>query len=1591
MRPERDACGIGFVTDREGRASRDIVQTALTALACMTHRGAVAADALTADGSGLLAGIPGSIFGHGPSGAPHGVASLFVRGDDPRAAVEVAAAEEGIAVVDWRTPPTDEDHLGELARASRPEFLQAVLEAPQPDERAAYRLRRRIQATTSGTYVASCSFRTVAYKGLVAAPLLSRYYLDLADERFVSGLAVFHQRFSTNTLPTWERAQPFRTLCHNGEINAIAGNQNRMRARARLGTDEAGLGPEGLFRPLLDETEPDSGRIDSAVEVLVQGGRDIRHAVAMLVPEAWEGERDLDAAVLGFYRYHACLVEPWDGPAGLIFTDGAGVGAALDRNGLRPLRYTICEDGLVACCSEAGAVDLTGRGEVRRGRLGPGQMIFVEPGRGVFLDADCKARLAAAAPYARWAADGLVQLGPSRPVEDTPPTDELERRQLAHGYTVEEMRMVLKPMAADAKEPVFSMGDDTPLPNWAGRPRPIHHFLKQRFAQVTNPAIDHLRERLVMSLRTLIGPRSALLSERPEAAHLLELPSFFLTPSTLEQLRGPAAAPFRPATLDATFPVDDGPPGLRQAIGRLRDEAARLVAGGTGLLVISQDDVSTERAPIPSLLATGAVHHRLVSEGRRAATSIVVVADDARDTHNVACLLGYGADAICPRLALQSVAADADASEEGGAVSAAAQENYQAAVEDGVLKIMSKMGISTVDSYRGAQIFEIVGLAPEVVGTSFAGTPSPVGGLGWDELGDDVLARHAEAGFEAAVAGDGDGAAPGGRGARPAARDGDRAAKLQAAREAKAARQAGGDGAAEDKGADEKGAEDKARPGGGSEDKEARAERLAARAKAAREAKAARQAEGTATARIPPRPAATNDDNGDGDEDVERPRRGGRSKLGNPGYYRDLKRGGEYHAHNKDVVDALNGMTAAHLLQQAIRGDREDVYVKFADLVNGRPPTELRDLLELVPTGPSVPLDEVEPAAEIAKRFSTGAMSHGSLSAEAHETLAEAMNLIGGRSNCGEGGEDPFRYLTRGQPAGDKNSRIKQIASGRFGVTPQYCAYADELQIKIAQGSKPGEGGQLPGHKVSEEIARLRHTQPGVSLISPPPHHDIYSIEDLAQLIFDLKQVNRHAEVSVKLVACDGVGTVAAGVVKALADVVQVSGCNGGTGASPLSSIKHAGMPWETGLAETQSVLIENGLRDRVRLRVDGGFMTGRDVLIAALLGADEYSFGTAAMLAEGCIMLRACHRDTCSTGIATQRSNLRAKFAGTPEGVAAYLLFVAEEARRLMASLGLRSFDEAIGRVECLRQRATGDGRIDTVDLRPLLVPPADPSAPRRFVASVPIQRPRSALGDRLEADAFRTVWEGRDIELSYPITNGDRAVGASLGGTIALEWGGRAPLGTAVARFEGAAGQSFGAFLTHGIELELLGEANDYVGKAMGGGRIVIRPPDNDAGDPVLAGNTCLYGATDGWVFIAGSAGERFAVRNSGATAVVEGAGDHACEYMTGGTVVILGPVGYNLGAGMTGGAAYVWDPRALLPARLNTALVAIGRPDSQHVDELRWLVERHHELTGSARAASLLGNWSAFTDEVWLVAPIDRIAGITTQQAGRVAASA
>ena len=1499
---DRGACGIGFVARTDGDSRREIIDLALTGLARLRHRQAVAADERTGDGAGLLVPIPRDFFaritrdelGTSVDPARLGVVFLFLdrdagargRAED---AVDGALTREGIRIVGWRDVPRRDDQLGDRARATAPVFRQAIITAPDPldragAERAAYRARRaaelRCRELGARLTVASWGFATVTYKALVLSDRLPFFFPDLEATDFVSPLAVFHSRFSTNTTPAWARAQPFRMLCHNGEINTDRGNQLRMHGRGHLGTEDADLGPEELYRPLLDPTDSDSGRLDTTLELLVRGGRDVRHAVAMLVPEAWEGNPDLTPAVRDFYRYHACLTEPWDGPAGLIFTDGLRVGAALDRNGLRPLRWSAAADGTIVCASEAGAVPLDGRGSIRRGRLGPGEMLCVDTERGgIQTNETIKRELAELAAYRMWVRHGLRTLHPGDPTQLSGDSEALTRTQLAFGVTKEEVATVLKPMATDAKEPTFSMGDDTPVPPLSSVPRPVFHFLKQRFAQVSNPPIDHLRERRVMSLRTCLGARRPLLSEISDAARLLELPTYLVTPSALAHLLDGDRAPLRPARLDATFAAAQGPDGLGDAIGRLADAADVHVAAGVELIVISDaqaEDPESGRVPIPTLLATGAVHHRLMRSRRRQDASIVVDAGDARDVHAVACLLGYGADAICPRLALETVAGLADADELGEIDADGAQTKLKVALEDGVLKIMAKMGISTLDGYRAAQVFEVLGLDDVVVEECLPGTPSAVGGMSYAALAEDLLTHYIRA----------------------------------------------------------------------------REDTLAA--------------------------------------------------LDEPGLVRFRKRGGEYHASNPDVFEALHAVAAvstpaeterrdqqaAHVLQAAIREGRAELYERFAQLVESRPPTELHDLLDFAPARASVLLDEVEPVAAIVRRFSTGAMSHGSLSAEAHETLAIAMNMIGAKSNCGEGGEDPARYRTRGE-AVDRNSRIKQIASGRFGVTPEYCAFADELNIKMAQGSKPGEGGQLPGHKVTAEIARLRHTQPGVGLISPPPHHDIYSIEDLAQLIFDLKQVNPVVDVSVKLVAEAGIGTIACGVVKGRADVVQVSGANGGTGASPLSSIKHAGMPWELGLGEVQRALVADGLRTRVRIRVDGGFKTGRDVMIAALLGADEYSFGTAAMLAEGCIMVRACHRDTCPTGIATQRPNLRAKFTGTPEGVATYLLFVAEEVRTLLASLGLRSLDEAIGHVDLLTRRPAVTARAATINLDELLTQPTSADA-LRFVAPDPIARPRSELDERLLDDGFRPLWEGDDDVLDYTITNADRSVGASLGGAVGLEWGERVPPGSVLARFTGAAGQSFGAFLADGIVLELVGEANDYVGKGMGGGRVVIRPPEGDTGDPVLAGNTLLYGATGGQLFVAGRVGERFMVRNSGAVAVVEGTGDHACEYMTGGTAVILGATGYNLGAGMTGGEAYVYDPDGLLATRLNRQLVDTGHVDELPAAELRFLVERHRVLTGSRRAAELLADWDATVRDFWRVAPLDEIARIERANQGVLGAT-
>ena len=1336
-------------------------------------------------------------------------------------------------------------------------------------ERRCFRAGRRAvlaaRAVGVALYLASCSTRTVTYKALCAADQLAAFYPDLADPAFAVAFAVFHQRYSTNTAPSWERAQPFRFLCHNGEINTLDGNVAWMRAReGHLG---AGALDEGLLRPVLDPDASDSGKLDNAVELLVRGGRDLRHALAMLVPAVEPLPEDDRQDLRDFYRYHACLTEPWDGPAGLVFTDGHLVGAALDRNGLRPMRWEATEDGLVVCASEAGAVDTAGRGRVQRGRLGPGQMLCVDPERGLLTDDQIKDELAASRPWSAWVAEHLHKVEAGHPVGVATDDRRLVAAQATFGFTRELVTTVLRPMATAGKEPTASMGDDTPPAVLGTTSRPVGHFLRQRFAQVTNPPIDHLRERHVLSSRTLLGCRHPLLTEEPEAARMVELDGFVLTPDGLESLGDPALG-LCPRVLDATWPADEGPGGLRAACLRLGDDAVAAVRDGACLLVVSDTAAEAEgsgepqggapvgregsRVPVPSLLAVGAVQQRLLREGLATRTSLVVDTGEPVDSHQAAALLGYGADAICPRLTLATAAGF-------GPDPAAAQDRYRDALEEGVFKIMSKMGISVLDAYRGAQIFEAVGLDEEVVDLCFAGTPSPLGGIGLDELAGDALDRH-------------------------------RAGQAEVAR------------------------------------------------------------------------------------------------LENPGWFKH-RPGGEYHATNPEVMQALHftvrdgaemkgSKRGAHLLQQAVKGGGFERYRHFASLVNDRPPAALRDLLATRPAGPPVPLEEVEPAASILARFSTAAMSLGSLSPEAHETLAIALNRVGGRSNSGEGGEDPARFGT------ERSSAIKQVASGRFGVTPAYLASAVELQIKIAQGSKPGEGGQLPGHKVSGEIARLRHTQPGVALISPPPHHDIYSIEDLAQLVFDLKQANPTAEVSVKLVAEAGVGTIAAGVVKSLADVVMISGADGGTGASPLSSIKHGGGPWELGLAETQQALVANNLRSRCKVRVDGGFKTGRDVLVAALLGADEFGFGTAALLAEGCLMVRTCHQDNCPVGIATQRPDLRAKYTGTPEMVVHYLEYVATEVRELLASLGLRGLDEAVGRVDLLAQRRTGDPRADSLDLSPLLATGisdgGDPPA-TRFVASDPIQRPRSELGDRIHDDAWPGLRDGDLVHLQYPISNTDRSVGARLGVAVGAAFGSRPPAGRARIELEGTAGQSFGAFLAPGIDLRLTGVCNDYVGKGMGGGRIVVRPPADDAGCPVLIGNTALYGATRGELFCAGRAGERFAVRNSGATAVVEGVGDHGGEYMTGGSVIVLGPVGRNLGAGMSGGELFLYDPDGTALDQLNDELVLARRPDEIELVFLREMVVAHHELTGSAVAGEILEDWERSHAAFWRVAPRAEVAAI------------
>jgi glutamate synthase (ferredoxin) len=1448
-RSERSACGIGFVADASGGESRGVVELGIEALRRLEHRGAQAGDGVTGDGAGMLLPIPKDLLG-AELGIPVsargslGLAMLFARGDAVRALVDLlpAACEpEGVTVRAWRPVPVDTRALGPAASASAPAVVQAVLSAaPSRQRTVAHRIRRRLERAIAlaglDAYVVSLDFRTVTYKALVRASQLDAFYPDLRDERFRGWFAIFHQRYSTNTSPGWERAQPFRVLCHNGEINTLSGNAARMRAReGGFGTGDAEL--EDMLTPSIDERGSDSSMLDEAIDLVTSHGglggelRDVRHAVAMAVPRAWERDPGLDDESRAFFRWHEARMEPWDGPAALVFTDGHVVGAALDRNGLRPLRYAATGDGLVVCASETGVVDLGGR-RTRFGRLGPGDMIAVDPWAGG-LELDPIAPFVRARPYALWLER---ERATAAPVAIDVGTQDLVRDQVAHGLTREDLTLAIRAMASSGHEPTFSMGDDTPMPPLANGSRPVTAFLRQRFAQVTNPALDHLREGWVMSLRTLLGPRPALLSDGPAETPILELDTFLL--------EGVPAGP----RLDATWDAAEGPEGLGKALGRLAAEAEAAVRSGAGRNVLTHEHAGPDRCPVPGVLAVGRVHGALVERGLRPETSIVAAVDDAFGSHDAACLLTCGADALFPRLALATVnGLHGDGRLPGVPSAEEARGRYRAAMEEGVRKSMSRLGISVLDSYRGARAVDAIGLADEVIELCFPGVVSAIGGLGFRAIAEQVLERRVEAYGN------------------------------------------------------------------------------------------------------------------------------GKAELGNPGRVK-FRSGGEYHGTNPDVVRALHRTVdpsgvvlrstaagghdetrGAHLLRRATSGPDPLAFARFVEMVERRPPVSPRDLLEVVPAGPELAPGRVEDAGSIVRRFSTAAISLGAISPEAHESLAEGANRVGARSNSGEGGEDPARYGTKAE------SRIKQVASARFGVTPAYLMAADELQIKIAQGSKPGEGGQLPAAKVTDHIATLRHAQPGIDLISPAPHHDIYSIEDLAQLVFDLRQVNPAADVSVKLVAEAGVGTVAAGVTKALADVVHVSGADGGTGASPLASIKHAGLPWELGLAETRRRLVEDGLRERVRVRVDGGFRIGRDVVIAAMLGADEFSFGTAALVAQGCLMVRTCHLDTCPVGIATQRPELRARFTGTPEMVSAYLTLVAEDVRRILASLGLRSIEEAIGRVDLLRSGA------GALDLSCLL----EGEGAGGFVA-VPFERPRSALGDRLAEEALPALVSGERLELEYPITNRDRAVGARLGGAVARVLGDEQVPGRVRVRLSGDAGQSLGAFLVDGVELRLEGTSNDGAGKGMSGGRIVVSPPPNAEAGAVLVGNGALYGATGGELFVAGGAGERFAVRNSGATAVVEGVGANGCEYMTGGIVVVLGEVGPNFAAGMTGGLAFVLDPARRLERFANRDLVAIGEPGAEERHELADLLRCHVRHTSSAAAQAVLHGWPRNASAFRCVAP-------------------
>ena len=1517
---EHDACGVGFVANMHNARSHAIVEMGLQILLNLDHRGAVGADPKLGDGCGILVQIPHEFFKSEckklgfdlPAAGEYAIGQFFMPRDPEvrakaKATLEEKMREEGVVVLGWRDLPVDSSDLGEAVKAVEPHHMQLFIgRSPSVTddgdfERRVYLARKsasneiyKLGPAGRELYAVSVSTRTIVYKGMVLVSQLGQYFLDLKDERFVSAIALVHQRFATNTFPSWRLAHPYRFVAHNGEINTLRGNLNWMAARqASVSSPLFGDNISKLW-PISYEGQSDTACFDNALEFLVRGGYSLAHAVMMLIPEAWAGNPLMDEDRRAFYEHHAALMEPWDGPAAMAFTDGRQIGATLDRNGLRPARYLVTDDGLVVMASEMGVLPIPEEKIVQKWRLQPGKMLLVDLEQGrIVSDDEIKKELALSHPYKEWLARTQIQLEDLKPVESRPARADVSLldRQQAFGYTEEDLYTIMFPMAVTGQEAVGSMGTDTPVSPLSDKEKLLYTYFKQNFAQVTNPPIDPIREELVMSLVSFIGPRPNILDHEGSAnKKRLEVRQPILANEDLEKIRwiGMVEDSFDTKTLEISYDSSKGAAGMREAIQRLCQRAEDAVNGKYNIIILSDRMVGPDRIPIPALLATAAVHHHLIRKGLRTSVGLVVETAEAREVHHFACLAGYGAEAINPYLAFDTLEASvADLPEKIDADTAI--KRYIKAVGKGLLKVMSKMGISTYQSYCGAQIFDAVGLAQSFVDEFFTGTTTRVDGVGLDEIAKETVRRH----------------------------------------------------------------------------------RLA---------------------------------------------------FGDAPVYRDaLDVGGEYAFRARGEAHSWTPETVS-LLQHAVRGNAQEQYRAFAKALNEQEENllNLRGLFRIKNAEEDgrkpVPLEEVEPASEIVKRFATGAMSFGSISREAHTTLAIAMNRIGGKSNTGEGGEEPDRF--KPLPNGDSlRSAIKQVASGRFGVTTEYLVNGDMIQIKMAQGAKPGEGGQLPGDKVDAVIAKVRHSTPGVGLISPPPHHDIYSIEDLAQLIFDLKNVNPKADISVKLVSEVGVGTVAAGVSKGRADHVTISGYDGGTGASPLTSIKHAGSPWEIGLAETHQTLVLNNLRARIVVQVDGGLRTGRDVIIGALLGADEFGFSTAPLIAAGCIMMRKCHLNTCPVGVATQDPVLRKRFVGQPEHVINYFFFVAEEVRELMAQMGFRKFDELVGQMQMLdKSRAIAHWKAQGLDFSKLFHKPAGEGGQIRH-SERQDHGLEKVLDNKLIAEARPALDRGAKVAIETPIKNVDRTTGAMLSGEVARIYGHAGlPEDTISIRAVGTAGQSFGAFLARGVTLQLEGEANDYVGKGLSGGKLIVYPSrlaqKIDASNSIIVGNTVLYGAIAGECYFRGVAGERFAVRNSGAVAVVEGVGDHGCEYMTGGVVVVLGQTGRNFAAGMSGGVAYVLDEDGTFSTRCNLAMVDLepiaaeetamteayhqsgdlethGKVDVMSdmtrfdAERLRQFIERHLRYTGSTRARQVLDDWENYRAKFRKVMPIEYRRALTEMQ--------